>query len=151
MTEMENKIFEIGAEGIDSKKIMEEIAARVRRKMEEGAYRDARISAAERFNMANIKDDESFFQFYLDCLRGGAVVDINDFEMKEKRKGITGKISLLIKKVLWQALKFYTYRLWTQQNQINNLFVTAIETLEERYKERITVLEKRVKKLEDKS
>ncbi len=146
MSKMEENLFKIGAEGLDTKKIMEEISARVRRKIEEGAYRDARIAAAERFNMANIKDDESFFQFYMDCLRGSSVVDINDFEIKEKRKGFSGKISLLVKKILWQLLKFYTYRLWTQQNQINNLFVTAIETLEDRYKERIASLEERIKK-----
>ncbi len=142
-------MFEIGADGIDSKKIMEEISARVQKKMEEGVYRDARIAAAERFNMANIKDDESFFQFYMECLRSSAVVDINDFEIREKRKGITGKFSLAIKRILWQLLKFYTYRLWTQQNQINNLFVTAIETMEERYKTRIESLEQRIKKLEE--
>jgi hypothetical protein len=52
------------------------------------------------------------------------------------------------KKVIWGLLKFYTYRLWSQQNQINGLLVTAIEGLDEKYAGKIKDLETRIAKLE---
>jgi hypothetical protein len=55
-----------------------------------------------------------------------------------------------LKKVIWGLLKFYTYRLWSQQNQVNGLLVTAIEGLDEKYAAKIKQLEERVAKLEKK-
>ena len=44
--------------------------------------------------------------------------------------------------------RFYTYRLWSQQNTINGLLVTGVESLDESYREHIKRLEARVADLE---
>jgi hypothetical protein len=53
-----------------------------------------------------------------------------------------------LKKILWKLLKFYTYRLWSQQNQVNGLLVTALEGLDEKYRNRLRDLERRLADLE---
>lgn len=146
---MTENIFEIGAEGVNADQIVSEIQERVERKREEGVYDDARIARAERSNLKNLKNDDQFLGFYLRCLRDAVFVDISDFEIRERRKRFR---SLLVgfKKALWKMLKFYTYRLWSQQNQVNGLLVTAIEGVDEKQDERVAKLEKRVAELEAK-
>ena len=46
-----------------------------------------------------------------------------------------------LKRGIWGLLRFYTYRLWSQQNQVDGLIVTAIEGLDEKYAEKIKTLE----------
>ena len=54
-----------------------------------------------------------------------------------------------LKKILWKLLKFYTYRLWSQQNQVNGMLVTALEGLDEKYRKRLRDLERRLAALEE--
>ena len=48
-------------------------------------------------------------------------------------------------------LKFYTYRLWSQQNQTNGVLLAAVETLDRRYRKDIASLKARIAELEGKS
>jgi hypothetical protein len=146
---MAESIFKIGADGIDTEKIVAEIEERVRQKRAEGVYDDALIARAERNNLKNLKNDDQFLGFYLRCLRDAVFVDISDFEIREKRKRFR-KLLVKFKRALWSMLKFYTYRLWSQQNQVNGLLVTAIEGVDEKQDERIRKLEERIAELEGK-
>ena len=146
---MSEPIFEINAPGIDTNAIVADIQASVAEKMKKGLYADADIVRAERTNLANFKDIDAFQTFYLECLRDAVFVDINDFAIVERRAGF-GRLLRHIKRVLWKLLKFYTYRLWSQQNQVNGLLLSAIETTESRYRDRIDKLEKRIAQLEGK-
>ena len=135
--------FSIGADGVNAEKIMADIKARVAEKTERGVYRDMRVARAERANLVNLSDDESFLKYYLECLRNAVFVDINDFEIRERRR--VGSFFLIaFKKIIWSILKFYTYRLWSQQNQVNGLLLTAIENLDEKYRDRIDKLERQL-------
>lgn len=145
---MTEPLFQIGAEGVDVERLMAEIQAAVARKMERGVYRDAHIAQAERANLANLQDDETFLRYYLDCLRNAVFIDINDFEIRERRRLGAGML-VGLKKILWKLLKFYTYRLWSQQNQVNGLLVTALEGLDEKYRNRLRDLERRLAALEE--
>jgi hypothetical protein len=142
-------LFQIGAEGVDAAAIMAEITATAARKLESGAYRDARIALAEKSNLVNIQDEESFQKFYHECLRNSMAVDINDFEIREQRR-FGNRLLVALKKIIWSLLKFYTYRLWSQQNQVNGLLLTAIEGLDDKYRNKIRDLETRVAELEGK-
>lgn len=132
---------------MDVERLMKDIEDTVARKAAQGAYADARIARAERTNLLNLKNDEEFLAFYLRSLREAAFVDINDFEIRERRSA-AAPLLVALKKVIWKLLKFYTYRLWSQQNTVNGLVVTGIESLEEQYRERIARLESRVAELE---
>lgn len=139
----------IGADGIDVHRVEEEILAAVAEKRARGAYDGDLVARAERNNLLALKDDESFMEQYLVCLRQIVPVDINDFEIPERRSRLA-PVSKAIKKVLWKALKFYTYRLWSQQNQTNNVLLAAIEIMDRRHKKEIAELKARIEALEGK-
>ena len=142
-----NETLEIGAPGIDAGAIVDEIRATVERKRAEGAYADPRVARAEKSNLTNLQNDDDFFDFYMSCLRQAFVVDINDFAIVERRARL-GKPLVVLKTLIWKLLKFYTYRLWTQQNQINGLLLSALESAEQKNRQRIKALETRLAHLE---
>ncbi len=141
--------LEINAPGIDAAAIVKEIRATVERKRAEGAYADPLVARAERSNLTNLQSDDDFFDFYMSCLRQAFVVDINDFAIIERRARF-GKLLVALKTSIWKLLKFYTYRLWTQQNQINGLLLSALESVEQKHRRSIHDLEKRIAELEGK-
>ncbi|MBQ9726905.1 MAG: hypothetical protein IJV65_05295 [Kiritimatiellae bacterium] len=139
----------IGADGVDAEKIVAEILARVAEKRAQGAYDDETVARAERNNILTMKDDEEFLDRYLACLRQVVPVDINDFPIVERRS-FFAPLSKAVKKVLWKLLKFYTFRLWSQQNQTNGVLLAAVETMHRRHKTEIEALKARIAELEKK-
>ena len=145
----ESSILTIGAPGFDVARLVADLQATADRKMQDGVYADARVARAEKTNLVHLRGSDDFITFYLTCLREAVFVDISDFEIRERRRAI-GPVLVALKKVLWKLLKFYTYRLWSQQNQINGLVITALEGMEEQTGARIAALEKRIVELEQK-
>ena len=143
----ENPAISIGADGIDAGAVVAQIQAEVARKRAAGAYDEARVARAERNNLLTLKDDASFMEQYLLCLRQIVSVDINDFEIIEKR-GRFAPALVRLKKAIWKLLKFYTFRLWSQQNQTNALLLAAVEIMETRHRREIAGLRERIAKLE---
>jgi len=144
---MSETMFEINAPGVDVEKIVAEIRATVERKTAEGVYAEAHLARAERMNLGHLRDADEFFDFYLQCLRDTVFVDISDFPIRERRR-FFGPALVALKKVIWGLLKFYTYRLWSQQNQVNGLLVTAVEGMDRKYAAKIQALERRIQALE---
>lgn len=143
-------VIDIRAPGVDTEAIVREIKETVARKAEDGVYQDTRIARAERTNLINLRDDGNFLDFYIAALREGAIVDINDFDIRERRARFSGFL-IRLKKSIWHLLKFYTFRLWSQQNAVNGLLVTGLESLHEQYQKRIATLEARIAELEKKA
>lgn len=140
-------LFTVHAPGVDVEAVMRDIEQTVARKLEEGVYDDARVARAERSNLATLQDRDEFLDFYLKCLREVTLIDISDFEIRERRRG-WAPLLVQFKKIIWNLLKFYTYRLWSQQNQVNSLLVTAVENTDRKYAAKIEALEKRIAALE---
>jgi len=138
---MSDGVFEIATPGVDVEKIVRDIQATVAKKWEQGLYTDARVARAERTNLVHLRSEDQFLGFYLKCLRDAVFVDISDFEIRERRKYLA-PLLVTFKKVVWKLLKFYTYRLWSQQNEVNGLLVTALEGVDEKYAGKIKALEK---------
>lgn len=144
---MTDTTFQIGAEGIDSERLVAEIRASVAAKRQAGRYADVRIARAERHNLRHLQNEEEFLEFYLDCLRDAVFVDISDFEITERRARFSRAL-IQLKRIIWNLLKFYTYRLWSQQNLVNGLLLSAVETADQRHRDRIRALETRLARLE---
>ena len=140
-------VLTIGAPGLDVDRLVADLQATVDRKVRDGVYADARVARAEKTNLVHLRGSDDFLTFYLTCLRDAVFVDISDFEIRERRR-VFGPLLVGLKTVLWKLLKFYTYRLWSQQNQVNGLVITALEGLEEQSAARIAALEKRLVELE---
>jgi len=140
----------IGADGVDAQQIVSQILEEVDRKRKAGVYDEARVARAERNNLLTLKDDATFMEQYILCLRQIVPVDINDFEIIEKRSRVAPLV-VKLKKTIWKLLKFYTFRLWSQQNQTNGLLLAAIEIMESRHKREVSELKARIEKLEEKT
>ena len=141
------QLLSIGAPGLDVDRLVAEIQATADRKMQDGVYSDARVARAEKTNLVHLRGTDGFLTFYLACLRDAVFVDISDFEIRERRSAFAPAL-VALKKVIWKLLKFYTYRLWSQQNQVNGLVITALQGVEEQTEGRIAKLEARVAELE---
>jgi hypothetical protein len=144
---MSNNDINVGASGVDVNQVVAGIRETVAAKMQSGAYAGAQLARAERFNLVNLKKDENFFEIYMESLRDAVFVDINDFEIRERRRSAS-LILVPLKKLLWKLLKFYTYRLWSQQNQVNGLLLSATEEIDRKYREKIRALEDRLARIE---
>ncbi len=142
----DDTLFEIGADAVDAAAIMARIREAVARKRDAGVYADARIALAERYNLDTLRGDETFLERYLECMRDAVQVDINDFVISERRR--FSRPLVIFKNLVWKLLKFYTYRLWSQQNQINGLLLAAVDEADRLYKERLNNLEARVAALQ---
>jgi hypothetical protein len=145
---MEQPLFTVNAPGVDVEAVLRDIRETVERKTREGVYADPRIALAERHNLANLQDAGELLRFYLTCLRDSVNININDYVIQDRRGGWAGRMLVRFKTALWKMLKFYTYRLWAQQNQANGLLVTAIETAVSNSDRRLAELEARLAKLE---
>lgn len=145
---MNDPMFNVAAEGIDASALVTEIRRRVAEKKAGGCYADPRVAQAERHNLIHLRDSRDFLSFYVECLRDAVSVDINDFEIVERRSRFS-RLLIATKKALWKLLKFYTYRLWSQQNQVNALLLAAYEASVSHYDERLRTLEKRICDLEE--
>ena len=143
-------ILTIGAPGLNVDQLVADLQATADRKMKDGVYADARVARAEKTNLIHLRGSDDFITFYLTCLRDAVFVDISDFEIREHRRAV-GPLLVALKRTIWKLLKFYTYRLWSQQNQINGLIITALEGMEEQTGARLAALEKRIAELEQKS
>ncbi|MGA0333350.1 MAG: hypothetical protein ACO3N7_00020 [Kiritimatiellia bacterium] len=148
--DLEHMEITLNADTVDVASLVQEIREEVSRKRKEGVYTDARIGRAERHNLMYMADSEELLKFYLNCLRDGVHVDINDYQIEDRRSGWKGSFLVKMKTIIWKLLKFYTFRMWHQQNQINGLMVTAIESSFQQYEKKISELESRLARLEGK-
>jgi hypothetical protein len=147
-TRRSGPLFEIGADGVDVERIVREIQQEVDEKIARGIYPDPAIARAERHNLKHLQSQDAFMDYYMNCLRQAAYIDINDFEIRERRGGPLAPLLIALKKVIWKLLVFYTYRLWSQQIQVNGLLVAAVDGMDRKNIRRIQQLEQRVAELE---
>ncbi len=140
-------MIHIAAPGVDTEAVIRDIHASVKQKAESGCYQSAGLGDPGRFAPLEFKDNAAFLAFYLENLRESAFVDIGDFEIVEKRPRFR-RLLVRTKQAIWSMLRFYTFRLWSQQNQINGLLLAAIEGIHDQKNERIAALEARINALE---
>ncbi len=147
--EQPERWFEIGADGVDAAAVEADVRAAVERKNREGVYAQAAVPPAGRVELPFRRRAGTSNAFFVRCLREAARVDICDFEIRERRARFA-PLLVRLKRGVWSLLRFYTYRLWSQQNEINSLLVTGIESVEEESAARLQALEARLAALEAK-
>lgn len=135
---MEEKLFEVGAEGIDVEKIMEKIRVRVEEKKKAGLYDRYDLTGITKLELENLTSEEEFLNYYTRILQRTCDVNIGDFPIVNEG-GLLGRLEVLVKKIIWKLMKFYTYRLFTQQKEFNcqvaNAFVSLRKVMDQRFKE----------------
>jgi len=142
---MENT-FEIATPGVDVQKIVARIQGRVEEKRQAGVYDRYNLSAIKAIEMDNLKSDEAYLEYYLRTIWRAADIDLGDFEIPAKTP-VIGKPVVLLKKVIWKLLKFYTFRLFTQQKDFNTKMVSVAEGINRKLDRKLAVLEDRLERL----
>ena len=140
--------FTIQTDEIDVTALVDQIRKNVADKKKSGAYSDSLVAVAERSNLTNLKDDEEFITYYLECMSRSSVVGIREFEIPDAKGGAVGKAMQKFKKAIWSCLKFYTYRMWTQQNQVNSLQANGIQVIQSQQLKKAEALQARIDRLE---
>ena len=140
-------MISIAAKGVDTEAIINDIVETAGRKASDGTYAAAGLDAAALGVPLAFDSNTDFLDAYLGILRDTAFVDISDFEIVERRSRFARPL-VRLKKLIWSLLRFYTYRLWSQQNQVNGLLLAAIEGMREEQREKLESLEKRITALE---
>lgn len=132
----------IQASGIDVDKIMQEIKDKVEKKKREGVYDKYNLSGIATKDIGELQTERDFLNYYLELIQHTCDVDIGDFEIPSKG-GILGKPVAKLKRLMWILLRFYTYRLFSQQKEFNFQIVNTIMSLNKRLEE----IEKKISKV----
>ncbi|MDD5556104.1 MAG: hypothetical protein PHN82_02515 [bacterium] len=120
--------FEIGADGVDVKAIMREIEERVARKKAAGVYERYDLSRVAALELSRVRSEADFLDYSLKVIQQTWDIDLSDFPIHSKG-GVLGRPAALLKKVIWKLLKFYTYRLFSQQKEFNCQVANAVASL----------------------
>jgi hypothetical protein len=141
MVENAEPLFEISSAKVDTDAIMKEIQKRIKKKEAAGIYHHYNLAKVHTLELQDIEDEEDFLEYYLKAVGSTWAVDINDWEIVDKG-GLLGKPALLLKKIIWKLLKFYTFRLWSQQREFNAQIANTVNAMHKKFSAEIEELKK---------
>lgn len=142
------RIFEIPGIGVDEDAINREIQERISEKEKNGVYDCFNLSEDLRMDFLDIQGDAEFLVYYLRVIKKTWAIDINDFEMTGNQ-GIKGFFEVRLKKIIWKLLKFYTYRLFSQQIEFNSQIKNTLIAIEKEYSARISRIESEINQIKN--
>ncbi len=128
-TSSAGETFSIDSDRIDVQAIIGAVKERVERKKAAGVYEKYNLVGVTRLEVSQAKSEEEFLRYHLKSLRKSWEIDIGDFEIPSKG-GLLGRPAVWLKKAIWFLLKFYTFRMFTQQRDFNLQLVNALQSLD---------------------
>jgi hypothetical protein len=118
MAESEEKDFGVAAPALDAESLVKDVRERVRRKKEAGAYEEYDLEGVTSLDYEKELGEEDFLRYHLQVVERLSDVNYGDFDIVSKG-GLFGRAELFLKKVIWKLLRFYTYRLFSQQREFD--------------------------------
>lgn len=138
----------IGVDGaVDAASVVEAVRKRAAARVREGFYSPEVVAQAERYNLSALKDNADFFNGYIASLHRITQVDIGDWEIRERRRNVFTPLVVRLKKTIRALLRFYTFRLWSQQNRANSIFQSSIAMLGKRETDELKAANARIDEL----
>ena len=134
--------------GQDVREAMAEIRDRVEKKRREGHFDDYELTDVKSMAVENFKTDEAYLDYYLDATRRAANIDLGDFKIESKTSA--GRLLVGLKKIIWKLLKFYTFRLFSQQKEFNAMAASTLQGMSQKVNRRLAALEKEIERLNEK-
>jgi hypothetical protein len=120
--------FSVSVENLDVEEIVRAVKERVEKKKAAGVYDRYNLVGVTKLEVSQAKSEEDFLRYHLKALRKSWEIDIGDFEIPSKG-GLLGRPAVWLKKAIWFLLKFYTFRLFTQQRDFNLQVVNTLQAL----------------------
>ena len=118
MPDERGKGFDITAPALDAEALAAEVRERVRKKKESGAYDGYDLSGIASLDYEKELSEEDFLRYYLQVVERLSDLNYGDFEIASKG-GRFGRAEVFLKKTIWKLLRFYTYRLFSQQREFD--------------------------------
>lgn len=146
---MSESFFKIENTSLDLQSIEKTIEERIAKKQKNGIYDNFNTLNGEGYDFLKISNNREFIDYYLNVIKRSWEIDVNDFEIPRK-KGIKGKLELILKKIIWKCLKFYTYRIFTQQIEFNSQIKNTVAGIHAEFTPRIKQLEEEIALLKSK-
>lgn len=144
-----NDNFHITTSGVDVERVMAEIRRRVEAKRARGVYNQYSLDdAGYEHGTITLKRGNEYFDFYLKTLLMAAEIDISDFKIESKTP-FFGRPVVWLKLLIWKLLKFYTFRLFSQQRDFNARVAVILQGMERRYSKKLAELEDRIKAIDE--
>jgi len=128
-TSSADDVFSINPDNVDVQEIVGAVRERVEKKKAAGVYDKYNLVGVTKLEVSQAKSEEDFLRYHLKALRKSWEIDIGDFQIPSKG-GILGRPAVWLKKILWFVLKFYTFRLFTQQRDFNLQVVNTLQALD---------------------
>ncbi|MFU8780254.1 MAG: hypothetical protein ACNA71_04425 [Kiritimatiellia bacterium] len=140
-------MIKVFAKNIDTEAAAQKIVDAAQNRQKHVTLPLERLISSRVQSPAGFKNNTAFIKALLVTLQDSAFVDISDFEIIERRQRWSRPL-IALKKGIWGLLRFYTFRLWSQQNEVNGFLLAALQGIHEDANERITKLEARITELE---
>lgn len=119
--------FGLTAPALDAEALVARIRDRVEEKRRSGAYRGYDLEGVAALDFEKELSEEDFLLYYLQVVERLSDVNYGDFEIVPKG-GPFGRIEVLLKKTIWKLLRFYTYRLFSQQREFDCQVAEALQS-----------------------
>lgn len=142
------RFFDIKGIDADQDKIQDEINNCISQKEKSGAYVNLNLSSDNKLDFTDITNEDKFTEYYLKVIKRTWAIDINDFEITRKN-GLKGFLEFNLKKIIWKLLKFYTYRLWSQQIEFNSQIKNSLIAIHNDFNAKISRIKKEIDQLND--
>ncbi len=118
----------------------------IEQKEKQGIYTELDIVEITKVPFIDIKNEREFMSYYLNVIHKSWAIDINDFEIPQKN-GLLGKLELKLKQMIWKLLKFYTYRLFSQQIEFNSQIRNSLIAVQKEVSQKLSNVEEQLKQL----
>jgi len=143
---MNKSFFNIEGTSADIEELNNIIKKNIEQKEKEGIYTELNIKEITKIPFIDIEDEREFMRYYLNVINKSWAIDINDFEIPQKN-GLSGKIELKLKQIIWKLLKFYTYRLFSQQIEFNSQIRNTLIAVQKEVSQKLNAVERQLKQL----
>lgn len=149
MDKKDKRIFEIYGIGPEAETVYQDIEKAIGEKEKKGIYALHSLSRDMNVEFLDLQNDGQFLEYYLKVIKRTWSVDINDFEI-QKKKGFKGKAEWALKKIIWKLLKFYTYRIFSQQIEFNSQIKNTVLAMHKEFSGRLQSIEKEIVAIREK-
>jgi hypothetical protein len=143
---MKSFSFQLPDTSIVLEEAMKEIREEINSRQGLGVYDHVDASRVLSLELQNVQDSPDALEQYLKAIRRSWAVDINEFEIPSKGSILSQQL-VIIKKIIWKCLKFYTYRIFSQQREYNSQLGNTMIAIHRDYGKKIRNLETRIQKI----
>lgn len=148
MSNAPRPFFEIRSTSIPTDALAQRIEGKIEERERTGGHAGLDMNVMTPIDLTGEKGEGQLIPFYLTSIQQAWPIDMNDFPIPRK-PGFGGTVEWTLKKVLWKLLKFYTFRMFSQQREFNSQVSHAMGAIHKDYNAKLNDLRQQLRTLEE--